>query len=154
MVLLFSTGITGTLGVYSILPMFLVSEHGMSEQSANMLVGLSRSTTLITAFLGGVLGGLVLGAYGTQGVYLMCAAVIVVWLLIMLPAKPPKLLDTRVLRFADLESQGKTLAAELSAIEGVIEVILMAPQGVVYVKVDSELLDPQALDKYETAAGN
>ncbi|NOQ46729.1 MAG: MFS transporter, partial [Desulfobulbaceae bacterium] len=55
MILLFSMGITGTLGVYSILPMFLVSEHGMSEQSANMLVGLSRSTTLITAFLGGVL---------------------------------------------------------------------------------------------------
>jgi NNP family nitrate/nitrite transporter-like MFS transporter len=33
--------------------MFLVSEHGMGAPEANMLVGLSRSTTLITAFLGG-----------------------------------------------------------------------------------------------------
>ena len=53
MVILFSMGISATLGVYSILPMFLVSEHGMAEQSANMLVGISRSTTLITAFFGG-----------------------------------------------------------------------------------------------------
>ena len=53
MVILFSMGISATLGVYSVLPMFLVSEHGMTEQSANMLVGISRSTTLITAFFGG-----------------------------------------------------------------------------------------------------
>ena len=123
-------------------------------QNKGAAIGVYNSAEFFGAFLGGVLGGLVLGAYGTQGVYLMCAGLIVVWLLIMLPAKPPKLLDTRVLRIVDLESQGKTLAAELSAIEGVIEVIIMAPQGVVYVKVDSELLDPAALDKYETAASN
>jgi NNP family nitrate/nitrite transporter-like MFS transporter len=53
MTALFAMGITATHGVYSVLPMFLVSEHGMDESSANMLVGLSRSTTLITAFFGG-----------------------------------------------------------------------------------------------------
>lgn len=53
MVILFSMGISATLGVYSVLPMFLVSEHGMDEQSANILVGVSRSTTLVTAFFGG-----------------------------------------------------------------------------------------------------
>jgi MFS family permease len=117
-------------------------------------IGIYNSAEFFGAFLGGVLGGLVLSVYGTQGVYLMCAGVIVVWLLIMLPAKPPKLLDTRVLRFADLASQDKTLVAELSVIDGVTEVIVMAAQGVVYLKVDSELLQPDALDKYETAADN
>ena len=53
MTVLFSMGISATHGVYSVMPMFLVSEHGMDEGAANMLVGLSRSTTLITAFLGG-----------------------------------------------------------------------------------------------------
>jgi NNP family nitrate/nitrite transporter-like MFS transporter len=53
MVLLFAMGISATLGVYSVLPMFLVSEHGMDKQAANTLVGLSRVLTLITAFLGG-----------------------------------------------------------------------------------------------------
>ncbi len=119
-------------------------------QNKGAAIGIYNSAEFFGAFLGGVLGGLVLGLFGTQGVYLMSAGVIVVWLLVMLPAKPPKLLDTRVLRFVDLESQDNTLAAELSTIEGVSEVIIMAAQGVVYLKVDSELLLPEALDKYET----
>lgn len=53
MVILFGMGISATHGVFSVLPMFLVTVHGMEEQAANMLVGLSRSTTLVTAFLGG-----------------------------------------------------------------------------------------------------
>ncbi len=53
MTALFSMGIAATHGVYSVLPMFLVSEHDMDRAAANMLVGLSRSTTLITAFFGG-----------------------------------------------------------------------------------------------------
>ncbi len=55
MVLLFSMGITGTLGVYSILPTYLVSAHGFSEQEANLLVGASRLPTLATALAGGFL---------------------------------------------------------------------------------------------------
>ncbi len=117
-------------------------------------IGIYNSAEFFGAFVGGVLGGLLLGLYGTQGVYLMSAGVIFVWLLIMLPAKPPKLLDTRVLRFDDLDTQGNALATELSSIEGVSEVIIMIPQGVVYLKVDSERLLPEALDKYETAADN
>ncbi len=53
MVLLFSTGIAGTLGIYSVLPTFLVSVHHLSEQDANLLVGLSRTSTLVSALLGG-----------------------------------------------------------------------------------------------------
>ncbi len=55
LVLLFAMGITGTVGVYSILPTFLVSEHGMTKYQASMLVGMSRITTLVTALLGGIL---------------------------------------------------------------------------------------------------
>ncbi len=117
-------------------------------------IGVYNSAEFFGAFLGGALGGLVLGIYGTQGVYLMCAGVIVIWLLIMLPAKPPRLLDTRVLRFKDLEARQEDIARELSSIEGVEEVIIMAPQQVVYLKIDAEQLDDGVLDKYETAVGN
>lgn len=53
MVLLFSMGIAGTLGVYSVLPTFLVSVHHLSGQDAGVLVGLSRTSTLISALFGG-----------------------------------------------------------------------------------------------------
>ena len=55
MIFLFSVGITGTLGIYSVLPTFLVSVHGFSEQAANLLVGSSRLPTLVTALAGGFL---------------------------------------------------------------------------------------------------
>ena len=117
-------------------------------------IGIYNSAEFFGAFLGGALGGLVLGAFGTEGVYLMCAGVISLWFIIALSAEPPRLLDTRVLRFNELESQGEAIATELSAIDGVNEVIMMASQGVVYLKVDTEVLDPGALDKYETPAAN
>jgi NNP family nitrate/nitrite transporter-like MFS transporter len=74
MTVLFSMGISATHGVYSVLPMFLVSEHGMDEASANMLVGLSRSTTLVTAFFGGWLADR-FGALRTIAVVLLLTGV-------------------------------------------------------------------------------
>ncbi len=53
MTLLFSMGIAGTLGVYSVLPTFLVAVHHLTEQDAGILVGLSRTSTLVAALLGG-----------------------------------------------------------------------------------------------------
>ncbi|MGD8241783.1 MAG: MFS transporter, partial [Desulfobacterales bacterium] len=42
MMLLFSIGIAGTLGVYSMLSLFLISEHGLERQWANNLLAFSR----------------------------------------------------------------------------------------------------------------
>ena len=53
MMLLFSIGIAGTLGVYSMLSLFLVSEHGLERQWANNLLALSRVGALGAAWLGG-----------------------------------------------------------------------------------------------------
>ena len=55
MILIFGVGIMSTLGIYNLLPLFLVSEHGMTEKAANGLVGLSRIPTLLTALMGGYL---------------------------------------------------------------------------------------------------
>jgi len=53
LIVLFSLAITSTLGVYNMLPLYLVTEHGMSQDWANSLVGTSRISTLGMAFLGG-----------------------------------------------------------------------------------------------------
>ncbi len=53
LVLLYTMGISGTLGVYSVLPLYLVTDHLMPLQQANMLIGLSRIGTLLTTLLGG-----------------------------------------------------------------------------------------------------
>ncbi|MBT7262010.1 MAG: MFS transporter, partial [Desulfobacula sp.] len=51
MIILFSLGVTGGLGVYSLLPLFLSSEHGMLQSQANTLITMSRILTLPTALL-------------------------------------------------------------------------------------------------------
>lgn len=53
MAVLFSLGISGSLGVYTMLPLYLVTERGMDRDWANTLVALSRVSGLAVAFLAG-----------------------------------------------------------------------------------------------------
>ncbi len=53
MMFFFSLGIGGSFGVFSMLPLYLVSEKGLERIWANTLVGLSRIPTLGTALLAG-----------------------------------------------------------------------------------------------------
>jgi NNP family nitrate/nitrite transporter-like MFS transporter len=53
MVALFSLGIGATMGVYTMLPLYLVAEKGMDRGWANSLVGLSRILPMATAVLAG-----------------------------------------------------------------------------------------------------
>jgi len=53
LVVLFSLGISSTLGTYTMLPLYLVSNHGVDHSSANTLLALSRVATLPMAFAGG-----------------------------------------------------------------------------------------------------
>ncbi|RJR26310.1 MAG: MFS transporter [Desulfobacteraceae bacterium] len=53
MVILFGMGIAGTLGVYTMLPLYLVSGHGMERDLANTLIALSRIAGMAMAFVAG-----------------------------------------------------------------------------------------------------
>ena len=53
MVLFFSLGICATLGIYTMMPLYLVTEHGIDRGLANTLIALSRLSGLIMAFVGG-----------------------------------------------------------------------------------------------------
>ncbi|MBN1276959.1 MAG: MFS transporter [Deltaproteobacteria bacterium] len=53
MILLFGLGISGTLGVYTMLPLYLTSEHGFDRNWTNTLLSLSRISGLWMAFLSG-----------------------------------------------------------------------------------------------------
>ena len=53
MVVLFSLGISSTLGIYTMLPLYLVTDHGLSRHWANTLIALSRVAGLGIALAGG-----------------------------------------------------------------------------------------------------
>ncbi len=53
MATLFGLGITGSLGIFSMLPLYLVAERGMERNWANTLIALSRISGLFMAFVSG-----------------------------------------------------------------------------------------------------
>ena len=53
MILLFGLAIGSTLGIYTMLPLYLVAERGFDPASANTLIGISRISTLFTALASG-----------------------------------------------------------------------------------------------------
>jgi MFS transporter, NNP family, nitrate/nitrite transporter len=53
MAVFFTVSIGGSFGVYSMLPLFLVSERGMSREWANTLLSLSRTVAFLIIFLSG-----------------------------------------------------------------------------------------------------
>ncbi len=53
MVILFAFGMGGQVGIYAMLPLYLVAEHGMNSEFANMLLGLSQISGLFMTFFAG-----------------------------------------------------------------------------------------------------
>jgi MFS transporter, NNP family, nitrate/nitrite transporter len=53
MTALFGVGVAGTLGIFSMLPLYLTAERGMERRLANTIIGFSRVTGVLTAFVAG-----------------------------------------------------------------------------------------------------
>jgi predicted MFS family arabinose efflux permease len=51
-------------------------------------IGVYNTTQTLGVFFGGLLGGWVASYYGTTAVFAVCAALVVVWLLIALRMRP------------------------------------------------------------------
>ncbi len=95
MMFLFCMGVGGSLGVYSMMPLYLVSERHMDQETANLWVALSRLTGLGMAFVAGwasdrlgpkraVTGVLVLAGLSTLGLGMTSGG----WLLFFLFLQP------------------------------------------------------------------
>ena len=79
MVLLLAMAMGGNAGIYAMLPLFLVNEHGMDLQRANTLIGLSQTTGLVMVFVAGWVTDR-LGQKSTMGAALLAAGVATVLL--------------------------------------------------------------------------
>lgn len=53
MVVLFALGMGGQVGVYAMLPLYLVTERGLDAELANTLIGVAQISALFMTFLGG-----------------------------------------------------------------------------------------------------
>ena len=123
----------------------LISKLAPAE-SKGTAMGFYSSSQFLGAFLGGVMGGWLHGKFGLASVFLFCAVAALFWLVIAAGMKNPRHLSTRLIKVAVSDSHAaSSLADKITRIAGVAEAVVIAEDGVAYLKVDPEKLDEQAL---------
>ncbi|MBV7315263.1 MFS transporter [Shewanella sp. NIFS-20-20] len=131
-VLLFFTGFNY---LEASLPSLIAKFCPVGEKGTAM--GVYSTSQFLGAFCGGLLGG---GAYqllGASGVFLLAAALVVLWLLLTLGMTNPVMLKSYTLAAeVNNTSDAQRLAQQLSELDGVAEAIVVLEEKVAYLKVE------------------
>lgn len=115
-------------------------------------MGFFSSSQFLGAFAGGLLGGWAHQALGLNGVFLLGACLALAWLLLAAGMSNPRYLSSHLLNVGPVDEQeAQRLAARLGGIPGVAEAVVVAEDGVAYLKVDKDNLDRAALDGFRVA---
>ncbi|HRX59744.1 MAG TPA: MFS transporter [Candidatus Competibacter sp.] len=109
-------------------------------------MGIYSSSQFLGAFAGGAIGGWLRGLLGLKGVFAFTTFGAIAWLLVAWNMANPRYLSSYLLNVGDLdEVEAQLLASRLSEVQGVAEAVVVAAEGVAYLKVDRHVLDEIAL---------
>ena len=126
----------------------LVSKIAPPE-SKGTAMGFYSSSQFLGAFLGGSVGGSLHGAMGYSSVFLLSAVMGLVWFVFASSMQEPRYLSRYLLNVGDINTdQADVLAAELTGVTGVAEAVVIAEDGIAYLKVDTKALDEERLLTY------
>ncbi len=114
-------------------------------------MGVYSSSQFIGIFIGGLLAGKLSELYGYETIFLMNMVFISIWFLLAISMKQPSYLSTQLLNVGKISEQDAAqLAMQLTNIRGVAEAVVIAKDGIAYLKVDKRALDSDSLWKYST----
>ncbi|HAQ51129.1 MAG TPA: MFS transporter [Gammaproteobacteria bacterium] len=112
-------------------------------------LGVYATAQFIGVFIGGSLGGLLYKYYDLHGLFLCGVILSAVWLLVVLPMQPPRHLTTKIIQLTP-PIDPQQITAQLNAINGVIETMIVSSEKVAYVKYIPEQVDSDALNGFST----
>ncbi|MFC3284219.1 MFS transporter [Litchfieldella rifensis] len=110
-------------------------------------MGIYSTSQFLGAFLGGLLGGGLAQHFGYDAVFYGCGVVALVWLAAVWGMPTPRHLASEVVAL-DEETHGDaldTLMERFAEVAGVEDVLVVPDERVVYLKVDRQQLDSDAL---------
>lgn len=110
-------------------------------------MGVYSTSQFIGAALGGALGGAVYGQFGLGGVFLVCGLLALSWLGIGVTMKQPPYVKSYRLPLPDSQPGDEALLRRILAVPGVAEAVIVAEEAAAYIKVDTQVLDREALDR-------
>ncbi|MCU7833633.1 MAG: MFS transporter [gamma proteobacterium symbiont of Taylorina sp.] len=126
----------------------LVAKMSPTEAKGTAM-GIYSTSQFLGAFLGGIIGGQLLGMYGINGVFLFSALALSVWVIIALTMKSPRYLSTFVVKLTDVKADEiAKVTADLTSICGVAEAVVIPEDGAAYLKVELHALDKAGLKEF------
>jgi MFS family permease len=109
-------------------------------------MGFYSSSQFLGTFLGGMVGGVLQGMYGLHVIFLFAALGALVWWLLATAMKPPAKLGSYIYRIGGTApADAAQLTRQLAGLAGVTEVVVVAEEGVAYLKVDRRQFDESTL---------
>jgi MFS family permease len=124
---------------FSLLEAFLPSLISRTAPAARKgsALGIYSCSQFLGIFVGGVLGGWLYGKFSFTGVYFFCVMLALIWLALAFLMQPPRYLLTQLLRLQPgQQHRWESIAATLQIIPGMIEVTLVAEDGMAYLKME------------------
>ena len=104
------------------------------------------TSQFLSAFLGGVIGGLALARYGLTGVFGVTAVMALLWLAVAVGMRPPRHLASRVLRLPMMdEAKAQALGLELSRVGSIVKTMIFTNQKITYLKINNNTLNKTQL---------
>ncbi|MEZ5445308.1 MAG: MFS transporter [Gammaproteobacteria bacterium] len=117
-------------------------------------MGVYSTAQFLGIFIGGAAGGWLHGRYGMQAVFLFAAAIAAIWGVLALGMAKPRHLVSRMHSVGPISRvEAADLAARYGALPGVAEAVIVAEDGIAYLKVDPQIFDPAALRPDAAATG-
>lgn len=119
--------------------------------SKGTAIGIYNTFEFFGAFLGGISGGYIAQHYALSNVFLFNAALVTIWFAVAATMQPPQAVKTKTFdlsktHFANLNHEtAQDLAKELSAIEGISEVVVIPEDQIAYMKVSQKYWDEAAV---------
>lgn len=118
----------------------------MSKGSA---MGVYSSSQFFGAFLGGGIGGWVIGDFGNPTLLLVLMFCVLLWLVIAFGLSTPLYAQTLILHLERMSSeQGEVMVERFLAEPGVEEATVIAQEGVAYLKVSKREVSIEQLKKF------
>lgn len=115
--------------------------------SKGTAMGVYATSQFLGAALGGILGGWLYQHTGLSGVFLGCALLALIWLVIVITMREPPYASSLRLTLTEPVIQQPGLAMRILAVPGVEDVIVVPEESALYLKLDRQTVDRAALER-------
>lgn len=133
---------------FNLLEAFLPSWLSKVSPAGNRgtAMGIYSTCQFLGTFMGGVLGGWGLSSFGADGLLILLAAMLLVWLILATQMSSPRPLQTIILQVG--KRKPNEFIKSVSTIVGVEDILLLEGDELAYIKVDKTAINMAELQPF------